>query len=142
MVTFTLVLKKYAEILVAGKQNMTPDPQNYLALATIIANILIALIGIGGSWYMNKIQAKQQSERMKSQNARDDIDTARIALEISERATSEQLKLTQEVATLKKILQNQHYKVVVVFTLGESPRIESASVEALQNFNPIPMTVE
>jgi len=35
------------------------------------------------------------------------------------------------VAALENMLKNQHYKVIVVFTLGENPRIESASVEAL-----------
>lgn len=117
---------------------MTPDPQTSLAIATIIANVLIALIGIGGSWYVNRWQIG----RSNSQNKKDDMDTARIALEISEQATSKQLELTKKVDTLEKILQNQHYKVVVVFSLGDNPRIESASVEALQNFNPVPMTVE
>lgn len=95
-----------------------------IPIATIVANLLITIIG---SWLMFRAQIS----RTPSQNARDDMDTAKIALEISEKATLKQLELTQEVNNLKKILKNQHYKVVVIFSLGEIPRIESASVEAI-----------
>jgi len=102
------------------------DPEITLPVLTIVANLLITVVG---SWLM----FRAQMSRTPSQNAKDDMDTARIALEISEKATNEQLKLTRKVHDLERMLNNQHYKVIVIFTLGETPRIESASVEAVSD---------
>lgn len=97
--------------------------------------ITIALLGIAGafgasilgSWLVFRAQMK----RIPSQNARDDMDTAKIALEISEASTKRQLELEKKVESLEGILKTRYYKVTVVFSLGEIPKIESASVEAL-----------
>lgn len=102
-----------------------------IPIVTIIANLLITIVG---SWLM----FRAQMSRTPSQNAKDDMDTAQIALQISDQATKKWLEVTEEVAQLRSILENKHYKVVVVFTLGEKPRIESASVEAVTDLRLVP----
>lgn len=99
--------------------------QAWIALITVLGS---GLFGIVGAYMVYKAQMR----RAPSQNFRDDMDTARIALEISEKSTAKQLELEKKVETLEGILKNRHYKVTVIFSLGETPRIEEASIEALQ----------
>lgn len=104
-------------------------------IITLVMNLLVT---VTGSWLM----FRAQMSRIPSQNAKDTMDAAKVAMEISEKSTAQQLKLTEEVEELKRMLQNQHYKVVVIFSLGETPRIESASVEAVQDLRHHLQTVE
>lgn len=94
----------------------------------LLTIVLSALVSAFASWLVYRGQA----ERTPSQNARDDMDTARIALEISEKSTAKQLELEKKVSTLEGILKNRHYKVTVIFSLGETPRVEEASIEAIE----------
>lgn len=105
------------------------------AILTVTGSFLASIVG---SFLVFRVNNK----RVPSQNARDDMDTAKIALEISEKATAKQLELVQEVESLKQILKTRHYKVTVVFSLGEIPKIESASVEALTNVRQELITME
>jgi len=107
------------------------DPQ----ILTILANILITITG-------SLIMFRVQMGRIPAQNAKDNMDTAKTAMEISDKATAKQLELTQKVEKLEQLLQNNRYKVVVFFSLGETPRIESASVEAIGTFQQHSVNVE
>lgn len=97
-----------------------------------IVQILTVVLSALGSAFAAWLVYRSQAERTPSQNFRDDMDTARIALEISEKSTAKQLELEKKVTTLEGILKNRHYKVTVVFSLGETPRVEEASIEAIQ----------
>ena len=73
-----------------------------------------------------------QSKRVGPQNYRDSMEASKVALEIAEKATRTQLDQEKKIAELTRILKSTHYKVTVVFTLGDSPKIETASIEAVQ----------
>lgn len=98
-------------------------------------NIILAIITVLGSGILSVVGSflvyQAQAKRIPSQNFRDDMDTAKIALEISEKSTAKQLELEKKVETLEGILKNRHYKVTVIFSLGETPRVEQASIEAI-----------
>lgn len=93
---------------------------------------LTILFSTVGSAFAAWMVYRGQAERTPSQNFKDDMDTARIALEISEKSTAKQLELEKKVEKLEGILSNRRYKVTVVFSLGATPRIEEASIEAIQ----------
>lgn len=100
-------------------------------ILTVLGSLLASLIG---SWFVFRVQIR----RIPSQNALDDVGTAKIALEISETTTRQNLELRKEIESLKDILKNKHYRVEVVFSLGEKPNIEKASIEALKKpYNPV-----
>ncbi len=69
---------------------------------------------------------------MPSQNAQDDMTTAKIALEISETSVAKQQEMQKRIDSLETILKSTHYKVTVVFALGEKPSVVSASIEAVR----------
>jgi len=115
---------------------MTPEMITYIWVAIIglFATVIAAIIA--GYYAVKGIE-----KRSGSQNFRDDMETARIALEISEKSTAKQLELEIEVASLKKILKNNHYKIttVTIFSLAEQPKIEKVTstievMEAKVNF--------
>ena len=108
---------------------MTPDI--LLALATIFSSI-------AGSWLMSRAQMS----RTPIQNAKETMDTAHIALEISEQATQKYRDVIREVDELKEILKNQRYKITIFFSIGENPMVESASVEAMHHTPNTPKPVE
>ena len=96
---------------------------------------LIALIGMILSGLLSYgtaiLSIRSQDKRIGSQNFRDDIETARIALEISENSTKKQKELEDKVNSLERLLKNRHYRVTVVFSLGDPPKVEMTSVEAV-----------
>lgn len=101
---------------------MTPEAADIII--PLIVSSLVSLTGVFAVYY-------NQKSRNKSQNFHDDMDTAKNALEIAERATKKNLELSREVESLKSILKDKHYKVTVVFTLGETPHILSSTIEAI-----------
>ena len=96
-------------------------------IVPVVTVIISAIVSILGTWAM----FYNQKSRNKSQNFHDDMDTAKNALEIAERATAKNLELEKRIEALTNILKDKHYKVTVIFSLGETPRIESASIEAV-----------
>lgn len=95
----------------------------------IVPVIISSLAGILASW----LTARSRNNRVGSQNSLDDMNTAKIALEISENSTKKQLEMEREIKTLNDILKNNHYRVTVVFRLGEVPNVESTTIESLQS---------
>lgn len=101
------------------------NPDLVIPIVTVIFSTLASLLGTWAIFY-------NQKSRNRSQNFHDDMDTAKNALEIAERATAKQLELERKVEALTSILKDKHYKVTVIFSLGETPKIESATIEAVQ----------
>lgn len=108
--------------LMEREKSMNPD-----IIVPVVTVIISAIVSILGTWAM----FYNQKSRNKSQNFHDDMDTAKNALEIAERATAKNLELEKRIEALTNILKDKHYKVTVIFSLGETPRIESASIEAV-----------
>lgn len=105
---------------------MNPELSNF---ALVVLGILVsAFVSVTTSWLM----AKSAAKRVSSQNFHEDVDTARIALEIAEKATARQLEQDKEIHSLKSILKDKHYRVIVEFTLGETPKVERAVIEAIR----------
>lgn len=103
---------------------MTDTSPYLVPILTIAGSLIASLIG---SWLV----FRAQMSRIPYQNAHDDVGTAKIALEISETATKQNLELQKEIESLKRILKKKHYRVEVVFSLGETPKVEKASIEAI-----------
>lgn len=99
-----------------------------LELLTITGIIISGIFSFAAAYLVFRVQ----SRRIGPQNRKDDIDAARVALEIAEKSTARQLALENKVFELTQILKNTHYKVTVVFSLGETPKVEMASIEAIK----------
>lgn len=100
-------------------------------LVTTFTIVISALVSLAGTWAV----FHNQKSRNKSQNFHDDMDTARNALEIAELATKKNLELQREFDTfkadMKLALKEKHYKATIVFSIGEVPRVETASIEKI-----------
>jgi hypothetical protein len=70
-------------------------------------------------------------KRVKSQNMKDDIDTARKAMQMVTDVLVQVEVLRDRVVMLENILSEGKYKVVMVARLGESPEIKSVTIEKL-----------
>ena len=90
----------------------------------IVVQIVIAIATLLGVWPLLK--------RVPSQNAKDNMDAVKVALEIAGIDAEEQLELRREVKKLQDILEKRRYKISVVFRLGENPTVEEASIESYE----------
>lgn len=96
-----------------------------------ILTLLGILISSGISFLTAYLLFRVQNKRVGPQNFKDGMEAAKNALEIAESATKKQLEQEQKIGELTRILKNTHYKVTVIFTLGEKPKVETASIEAI-----------
>jgi hypothetical protein len=97
-------------------------------LLTLTGIILSGVFSFAAAYLVFRIQ----SRRVGPQNRKDDVEAAQVALEIAEKATMRQLALEDQISELTQILKSTHYKVTVVFSLGETPKVEMASIEAVK----------
>lgn len=98
--------------------------------------VTVAIYGIIGAFISSLIASllvyKANSKRIPSQNSKDDMDAAKIAMEIAENASSRQLTLEKEVQELRrKVYAPRHFKITIIFTAGEIPKMEKAEVEEI-----------
>ena len=98
---------------------------------TFIASLVTIALSTAASIFASILVFKANAKRAPSQNMRDDMETARIALEISETSTTKQLELAKRIHKLEKILEGRYYKVTVIFSLGEKPTVNQATIEAI-----------
>lgn len=107
---------------------MTPEviPNPYVL--AVITGVLAVLGSSIAAYFVFKAQIK----RIGSQNGLDDVNTAKIALEISEKSLAKQKEQESEIQSLKNILKNRHYRATINFTLGETPQVISATIEAVE----------
>ena len=90
----------------------------------IVVQVVIAIATLVGAWPLLK--------RVPSQNAKDNMDAVKVALEIAGIDAEEQLELKREVKKLQDMLEKRRYKISVVFRLGETPIVEEASIESYE----------
>lgn len=90
----------------------------------LVIQLFIAIGTLAGAWPLIR--------RVKSQNNKDNMDAVKVALEIAGIDANEQLQLKKEVHELKDILEKRHYKVSIVFKIGEHPSIEEATIESYE----------
>lgn len=95
-------------------------------IITIIASTVASLLGVWAVFY-------NQKSRNKSQNFHDDMDTAKNALEIAERATKKSLELEKKVEHLTALLNAKQFKITTIFSVGEHPRVESTTIEVVRS---------
>ncbi len=96
-----------------------------------ILTLLGIIISGGISFFTAYLLFRVQNKRVGPQNYKDEMEASKLALEIAETATRKQLVQEQKIDELTRILKNTHYKVTVIFTLGERPKIETTSIEAI-----------
>ena len=101
-------------------------------MSEYIVPIITVLFSTISSIVASYLIFKPQSMRVPSQNAQDDMTTAKIALEISETSIAKQQEMQKQIDSLTSILKSTHYKVTVVFSLGEKPSVVSAAIEAVK----------
>lgn len=97
------------------------DWNRILVIGGWVVTTLIALIG---AWPVLR--------RTKAQNTKDTVDALKVAMELVGMDAEEQLNLKNEVRDVKekmKIMDGRKYKITVIFTLGEKPAVEEASIE-------------
>lgn len=107
------------------------SPEAIIALYGVIGAFVASILG---SWLVYRAQR----ERTKSQNTKDDMDAAQTALEIAKTSSRRQLELQKEVQELRKLVgAPRHFRVTVVFTAGDTSRIEKAEVEEITDLRHI-----
>jgi hypothetical protein len=106
---------------------MEPALESYIV--PIFVAFITSIFTLAGAYLAFSVNIK----RMGPQNFRDDMDAAQTALQISENSVRRQKDLEDELSSLRKILTAKNYRVTVIFTLGEIPRIEKATVESVED---------
>lgn len=93
----------------------------------IITLIVSAVVSISGSVLTYRVQER----RAKAQNKSDDINTAKIALQISESSAKRQLELENEVIELQHLLNTFKYRAEIHFTIGNPAKIDFVELTPL-----------
>lgn len=101
------------------------DTKDWLFLAGLLVSIVTSAVAVS-----------PQLRRVPAQNKKDQLDSVKIALEMAGMDIKEQLDLKKKVKKLEErldILTNSRYELIIVFSPGETPKVERASIRLLDH---------